>query len=76
MRVQKYQIYKKYYICSCKYSKYLASIIDNSMITCDEIIDAEAKSYDEETRTVIINFNEKKMQFVKQKISIFYLPFY
>ena len=27
--------------CSCENGKYLASIIDNSVITCDEIIDAE-----------------------------------
>ena len=27
--------------CSCKKYKYLASVIDNSVITCDEIIDAE-----------------------------------
>ena len=38
---------KKNYIwnpttCSCENGKYLASIIDNSVITCDEIIDAEA----------------------------------
>ena len=38
---------------SCKHSKYLASIIDNSAITCDEIIE-------EETKTVTTNFNEKK----------------
>ena len=31
--------------CSCKNGKYLASIIDNSVITCDEIIHAEAKLY-------------------------------
>ena len=35
--------------CSCKNGKYLASIID-----------AEAKSYDEETKTISTNFNEKK----------------
>ena len=29
------------------------------MITCDEIIDAEAKSYDKETKTVTTSFNEK-----------------
>ena len=34
---------EKYYIwnpdtCSCENGKYLASIIDDSMITCDEII--------------------------------------
>ena len=31
------------------------------MITYDEIIDAEAKSYDEETKTVTTNFNEKNV---------------
>ena len=36
----------------------LASIIDNSVITCDEIIDAEAKSNNEETKSFF--FNEKK----------------
>ena len=36
--------------CSCKNDKYLARIIDNLVITCDEIIDAEANSYNEETR--------------------------
>ena len=49
---------KKYYIqnptsCSCKNGKYLASIMDDSLIMYDEIIDAESKSYDKET-----NFNE------------------
>ena len=35
-------------ICNCENGKYLASIIDNSVITCDEIIDGHtaAKSYD------------------------------
>ena len=41
--------------CSCKNGKYLGSIIDDSVITCDEIIDAdtEAKSCDEETKTIL-----------------------
>ena len=41
--------------CSCKNGKYLTSIIDNSVIKCDEIIkaDAEAKLYDEETKTIL-----------------------
>ena len=57
MRVQKHHICEKDYIwnpatCSCKNIKYLASIIDNSVIMCDEII--------EETKTVPTNFNEKK----------------
>ena len=43
-------IYKKDYIwnpvtCSCENGKYLASTIDGSVIMCDEIIDAETKSY-------------------------------
>ena len=38
--------------CSCKNVKYLASIIDNSVIRCDEIIE-------EETKTLTTNFNEK-----------------
>ena len=54
--------------CSCEYGKYFASIMDDSAITCDEIIE----SYNEETKTIPRNFNEKK-QPVKRKISIFYL---
>ena len=38
-------------ICSCENDQYLSSIIDNSVITCDEIT--------EETKTVATNFNEK-----------------
>ena len=57
-------IYVKIYIwnpatCSCKNGKYLKSIIVDSVITCDEITDAEVKLYNEETETVEINFNEK-----------------
>ena len=29
-------------------------------MTCDEVIDAFAKSYDEETKSVQTNFNEKR----------------
>ena len=36
-----------------KNDKYLANITDDSVITCDEIA--------EETKNVLINFNEKKM---------------
>ena len=35
--------------------KYLASTMDDSVITCDEII----KSHHEKTKTVPTNFNEK-----------------
>ena len=62
--------------CSWEYDKHFASIIDNSVITCNEIIDAKSKSWDEETKTVPTNFNEKKMQSEKQKKSIYYLLFF
>ena len=35
--------------------------MDDSAITCDKTIDGEAKSYDEEAKTVQTNFNEKKL---------------
>ena len=54
--------------CSYENGKYLASIIDDPVITSDEIIK-------EETKTATRNFNEK-MQSVKHKVSMFYLPFY
>ena len=38
--------------CSCENGKYLASIIDDSVITCDEVIE-------EETKTVRTNFIER-----------------
>ena len=41
---------------SCKNRKYVASIMDNSAITSDEIIE----SYDEETETIQTNFSENK----------------
>ena len=48
---RKHCMCKKNYIwnpatCTCKIGKYLARIIDDSVNTCDEIIDVEAKSYD------------------------------
>ena len=48
--------------CSCKNRNYLASIMDDSAITCDEIIE----SYDEET-----NFNEKEANCKTQKFLYF-----
>ena len=45
--------------CRCKNSKHLANIIDDSVFTCDEII--------QETKTVPKNFNEEKKP-VKQKL--------
>ena len=37
--------------CSCETGKYVGSIIDDLVITSDEIIDAVVKSYDKETKT-------------------------
>ena len=54
-------------ICCCKNSKYLASIISDSVITCDEIV--------EETKTVPTSFNEK-MEPVKQINCYFASLFY
>ena len=60
--------------CSCKNGKYLASIMDDSSITCDEIkesydedTDAEDKSNNEanlynEAKTIPTNSNEKKQK--------------
>ena len=74
MSVQNIIYAKKSYVwkpatCSCKNSKYLANIFDNSVITCDQIIDvdAEAKSYDEETKVVTTNCNEKKCNLQNKK---------
>ena len=57
---KKRHVYEKDYIwnpskCSCENGKYLASVIVDSVTTCYEIIgtDAEAKSYDEETNTIL-----------------------
>ena len=52
--------------CNCENGKYLASIMDDLEIMCDETIEP----YEEET-----NFNKIK-QPVKCKMSIFYLHFY
>ena len=55
---KKHHIYEKdiwnLATCSCRDGKYLVSISDDSLITCDEIIDME------ETKTVTTSFNEKK----------------
>ena len=50
--------------CSCENEKYLASIMDDSRIICDEVIEsldenAKTKSYGG-TRSIPTNFNEKK----------------
>ena len=63
----KHHICKKYYIWNpatwtCKDVKYLASIINDSLVTCVEII--------EETKAVPTNFNEKKITCKTQNVHI------
>ena len=43
--------------CSFKNGKYLASIMDDSAVTCDEVIE----SYNKEIKTIPINFIKKKV---------------
>ena len=54
--------------CNCENRKYLASIMDDSAIICDEVM----KSYDEEIKTIPTNLNEKK---VTCKTQFFYVLF-
>ena len=58
--------------CYCKNGKYLASIMDDSKITCDEV----TESCNEEIKTITTNFNEKKVTCKTYNVPIFYLPFY
>ena len=63
----KHHICEKDYIwnpatCNCENEKYLASIIDDSVITCDEII--------EETKTIPTNFNETNITSTIQNFCI------
>ena len=71
-RAKKHRICEKDYIwnpatCSCEKRKYLPSIIDDSVITYDKII--------EETNTVPTNFNENKLTCKTQSVYIL-LAFY
>ena len=71
--VKKYPICEKYYIwnpatCSRENGKYLASIIDNSVLRAMKL----SKKRQKQVQQILM----KKMQSVKQKNSIFYLPFY
>ena len=71
MGVKKNHVCKEDYVwdpskCVCKNIKYLASIMDNSSIICDEVIEL----YDEEIKTIPTNFNEKK---VTCKVQSFYI---
>ena len=47
---------------SCQNAKYLASLMNDSAITCDEI-KSEVKSNNEETKTFHTNFNEKNITY-------------
>ena len=62
-----------------KYGKYLAGIIDDSAIICDEVMDADAKpspkNHYDETKAIPTNFNEKKVTFKMQSVYIL-LAFY
>ena len=65
--MKKHHICEKDYIwnpatCSFKNRKYLASVIDDSMITCNEMI--------RETKTLPTNFDEKKVTYKTRKIYI------
>ena len=59
---------------NCENGKYLASIMDDSAIMCDEITESYAKPSPKNDKEET-NFNEKK-QPVKRKVSIFCLHFY
>ena len=67
-------ICEKHTTSSCLNGKYLANIMDDSVIMYDPIVGMEDESYDE-TITIPTNFNEKK-QPVKHKIYSFHLHFY
>ena len=61
--------------CSCENGKNLASIMDNSAIICDEVIE----SYDEETKTIPTHFNEKKATGKTQNfyiLLVFFINYY
>ena len=45
---------------SCENGKQLASIVDDSAIMCNEIIDAGGKLNNEETKIIPTNLSEKK----------------
>ena len=55
--------------CNCENGKYLASIIDDSAIICDEVIE----SYHEEIKTIPSNFDEKNITCTAQN---FYILFF
>ena len=73
--MEKFHLCEKDYVCnpptcSCENGKCLASIMDISAIMCDKTI----ASYDEETKTIPTNVNEKKATCKMQNFYIL-LPF-
>ena len=73
---KKHHICEKDYVwnpatCNCENGKYLASIKDDSVITCTEVI----KSYDEEIKASPTNFDEKNITCKTQSFYIL-LTFY
>ena len=74
---RKHRVYEKDYICNpstctCENCNDLESITDESIITCDEIID---KTKTTPTKTVPTNFNEKEVT-CKIENFLFYSLFY
>ena len=53
--------------CSCKNGNYLASFMDDAVILCDEVV----KSYNEKTKTIPRNFNEKSITCKAQNLYFF-----
>ena len=66
--------------CSCENGNYLANIMDDSAISCDEVKDVgeeaksnvEAKTSGEKTKTITTNFNEKKATGKTQNLYILF----
>ena len=70
----KHHICEKEYVwdpstCICGNGKYLASIMDDSVITCDKVIG----SHDEEIETIPTNFNEKNITCKTQSFYILHV---
>ena len=57
--------------CSCESGKYLASIMDDSTIRCDEILE----SYEEETK-LFQQILMKRKQPIKRKITFIFINYY
>ena len=63
--------------CSCENGKYLPSIMDDSTIMCDKVIESyneDAKSYNER-KPISTNFNGKKASSKMQNVFL-YLHFH